>query len=761
MFEKRIHELKQVYLPGFRRLVALGIFALALVLTSTLRVFGQNYIQEKARLHIDKELYMAGEAIWGKVYLTDALLEAPSILSKVAFVEFWDENGNLVVQHKVALTQGSGAFRIPISTEQNTGYYQIRAYSKWMANASSQDFATHTLRIFNPSDPIPLAQGTQASNPVSHKVQLFPEGGSLVHGLNNRVGVRIEDDRGNPATGIGRVEQVDGTIVAVFESNSAGLASFNISPDSNQTYGLRLLESPDSSKLYALPAIAAQGAVLKLTQKNQSWDLVLNLSPRPEGALYVKGSKEGYECYSQELTGLGEELSTSIPQGNFPSGKCLIHIEDASGEVLAWRYVYAKQPDYLKLSLKISSPTVGTREKITLDLETRDTQGKSCASDLAVSVRKKWPLSKDSRLVPQIPEELELLSQGPPASLSKRQDLIIPELFGISVGGKVKNNKGIPARVILSIPGKVPYLRTLKTNEEGIFNFALEPVYGVREVGLLAVDDDGTPLSLELDPVFYGETPYPSRQKLRFSQEELTYLNEAYVRNQLLLAYQDTFPLSSESKVPSLLSFFGAPDREYILDEYTRFDTEETFNEIVYSVALRKKRGDFYFRVYNQVTGILMKDAPLVLFDGIPLIDANPLLKINSKLIEKIEVLSSVYYQDDFTLYGIVSVTSFRGDASVLALPNSYFRKPFTFLNIPREFVKVSYSQNKNSRIPDQRTLLHWEPKLATGPSGNVQTEFYTSDVPGIYEVRVTGLNSDGLWVEETQEFEVVSSLQR
>lgn len=726
--------------------------------------YGQSYIQEKAKLHVAKELYMTGEIIWGKVYVTDALFERPTQLSKLAYVEFWDTNGNLVMQNKVLLNMGSGNFSIKIPQSLLTGFYQIRAYTKWMANGPSHEFANFTFRIFNPSEPIPLKNASELRAGKEVTVSLFPEGGSLIHGMETRVGVNIKNDLGHPVSTIGRIEQADATIVAAFQSNEEGLAEFSLLPDSNETYRLRILQEGDSTQVLALPKTYTKGIGIQVEQKDDRLIVHSRRLNMESTATWLVVSKGGYELEKKALDLSTGDRTSSFSLEDLPVGKNMIQVRNEQDKILAWRYVWISQKEDFNLGISLSKKQVGKREKMRIEVEARDTKGNPVMANLGLSVAKQIPSEKAKIFEPDHTSELHMLTHPVPLEILRKKPLIFPELFGITVSGKIKDfnsETDSTARIILSLPGKVPYIRTMKTNKEGRFNFVLENVYGVREIGLLAVDLDGGVLNIELDPVFYGKTPYPSPEKLRFSESELSYLNELYFQNQLLFAFEDTFPSYTEKPIPSLGSFYGPPNRQYILDEYTRFDTEETFNEIVYSVALRKKRGIFSFRVYNQVSGILMKTPPLVLFDGIPLIDANELIKLNSKLIEKIEVLSSVYYQDKFPLYGIVNVTSFKGDASILELPKYYVRKPYTFLAPGKNFVEVNHEQENLKRIPDQRNLLHWEPQLQTNAEGKAFFEFYTSDIPGTFEIKASGLSLTGLWSEKMETFQVVGPARR
>ena len=50
----------------------------------------------------------------------------------------------------------------------------------------------------------------------------------------------------------------------------------------------------------------------------------------------------------------------------------------------------------------------------------------------------------------------------------------------------------------------------------------------------------------------------------------------------------------------------------------------------------------------------------------------------------------------------------------------------------------------ENTRMPDYRNVLYWNPQFETDENGEAILEFYTSDVGSVYEIRVEGLSRDG-----------------
>lgn len=91
--------------------------------------------QEKVYLHLDNNWYFTGDTIYYKAYVVDAATNRPSQLSRVLYVELLNEQGYLVERQKIAMGikgHEQGAFCVPDSVF--AGYYEVRAYTKWMMN---------------------------------------------------------------------------------------------------------------------------------------------------------------------------------------------------------------------------------------------------------------------------------------------------------------------------------------------------------------------------------------------------------------------------------------------------------------------------------------------------------------------------------------------------------------------------------------------------------------------------------------------------
>jgi uncharacterized protein YfaS (alpha-2-macroglobulin family) len=63
-----------------------------------------------------------------------------------------------------------------------------------------------------------------------------------------------------------------------------------------------------------------------------------------------------------------------------------------------------------------------------------------------------------------------------------------------------------------------------------------------------------------------------------------------------------------------------------------------------------------------------------------------------------------------------------------------------------RSFYSPVYQTEEQvqSRLPDFRNVLYWEPKLKTNEKGKQLINFYTSDLPGKYVIVAEGISKEG-----------------
>lgn len=105
--------------------------------------------QERVALHLDRNVCLAGDTLWFKAWcFLEGQLEQE--MSKVLYVEIFDETGKAIVQDKYLLNNNTAAGAIHIPADVPSKYYFLKAYTRYMRNFSPAEFHYQQLTIANP-----------------------------------------------------------------------------------------------------------------------------------------------------------------------------------------------------------------------------------------------------------------------------------------------------------------------------------------------------------------------------------------------------------------------------------------------------------------------------------------------------------------------------------------------------------------------------------------------------------------------------------
>lgn len=758
-------------------------------------VYRQHTLQEKIYVHVDRTFYVTGEIAWFKVYVTDASLHKPLDVSKVAYAEILDTENGAVLQAKIQLTKGSGSGSFFLPAVLASGTYRLRVYTQWMRNFSPDFYFQQTITLINP-----FTGGSPRAVVIpdkSYTLQFYPEGGHLVDGMRSRIAFHVRDALGVGANVRGAVLNSGGDTVVRFSPSRFGIGDFYMTPQAGQHYRAVLKTGKLQSSAYELPSIQPGGYGLLLTDSTESY-------------LYVYASRHGLASaaasvylfvHARQLMVHAEarflkndSAVFAIRKADLPAGIVHFTLFTEKLEPVCER-LYFRYPEHTSgLSVVSDQPAYGIRRKVTISLKATEDGRAVSAGDVSVAVYRLDSLT----IHPQegIDSYLLLTSDlgGTPESVGyyfqERTDAVIAamdklmltygwrrfrwdkvltgtygtkhlaEYRGHIIHGRVVNDAGLPNAGIvtyLSAPGKVVRLHSVRSDAHGDVYFEVKDFTGPRR---LVVQPD-----LRLDSLYRVEIRDPFSNA--FTTQKLPALSllaaglEPALRTrsigmQVNSIYQAEGLSMFRRTVSDSLGFYGHADEVYFLDAYTRFQVmEEVMREYVPGVLVRKRRDGFHFLLLDDVHHSAFQDDPMILLDGVPVFDTDRIMAFDPLKIRKLEVVTRKYYLGPAVFPGIVSYSTYGGDLGGFELDPHCVVLDYEGLQQRREFYSPLYEteRQRSSRMADQRSLLYWASSVEQQADGTALATFYTSDVPGRYEVRVEGFTSTGAAVSARHAF--------
>jgi hypothetical protein len=750
-------------------------------ITGKLHRYEQRGPQEKLFLHLDRPVYLSGETMWFKVYVVDGTHARPLALSSVAYVEVLDAAQQPVLQVKVALANaaGQGTFVLPAALA--AGSYTVRAYTSWMKNFSPESYFHAAVTVINPA----IASGAGSQDSASYDAQFFPEGGNLVRGLRSRVAFKVTDKAGRGIAADGKVLNQNGTVVATFKTLRLGLGSFAFTPAAGpDTYTAVVTLGKNRVLNRPLPRPYEQGYVLRLDNSGAD-ELTLRVegtSLQPE-TVFLLGHSRQKTAFATRLQLIDGKASFVVNKTTLLDGVSHFTVFTADRQPVCERLYFQPPQHTLAIAARPDKPQYTTRDKVSLQVSATDAQA-PIAANVSMAVyrldslttgpvpaidRYFWLTSElrgrvdnpDYYFTTTGPEATEatdnlMLTQG--WSRWRWEDVMAtpkPFEFLLEPNGPViqaqltqpgtrRPQQGVIA--YLSSPSRVVRLWNAPSDARGMVRFEMNGFVGPHEI-ILQTDpaQDSTVQLTVLNPfsVRYATAARPSFGLTpRFHADYAKRHLQAQVQNVFAGRYR-----FAPEHVDSL-AFFGKPNETYLLDKYTRFKVlEEVLREYVPGVVVRIRKDGFHLMVADKLNNTILSETPMVLLDGMPVFNINKMMAMNPLKIQRLEVLDSRYFHGPTVYNGIVSFTTYKGDLEEFPLDAHALAQQYDGVQRQREFYAPRYDtpQQQQSRLPDLRNLLYWNPEISLTGANAKTLDFYTGDQPGRYLVVLQGLAANGL----------------
>lgn len=363
------------------------------------QTFADNYPREKAYLHFDNTSYYVGDTIWFKAYVTLAEKQVFSSISRPLYVELVDQAGHVTDKQIIKLSQGEGSGQFVLPQSMLSGYYEVRAYTRWMLAFSDPQYFSRTLPIYqlSHSDQLERSISTYELSPSMEKrpeetreklsLRFFPEGGQLVEGVTSQVAFKAESKNEGNLQLSGTLYTKEGQEITSFETLHDGMGAFEYTPSALPA--IAKVNFQGKKYEFTLPKALPSGYVLKVGNNAGAISVTVSCNAAtPQDTLAVFISHQGRpHAYQLIHCQANEPQQFTVLSRKLPAGVLQISLLNRAGNTLCDRFVFASPRAPLQISPKGLKEIYAPYAPIRCELQLNNAIGEPMPGKLSVSIR--------------------------------------------------------------------------------------------------------------------------------------------------------------------------------------------------------------------------------------------------------------------------------------------------------------------------------------------------------------------------------------
>jgi hypothetical protein len=730
-----------------------------------LPAYYKNYPQQKLYLHLDKNIYYPNDKIWFKTYLVNAMNNLPDENSDKIYVNLLNDRDFLIYQVLLKPEKGCAHGSIFIADTIKPGNYLIKAYTPWMNNFSPELVFKKEIIIKNEAYGKLITKNEEKAfkrykkqqKKASKEVELtfFPEGGKLLHDLNNNLIIRSTNKLNVPVKTKGKILAGKNEQLTSFETDTNGFCLVNITPDAEKRYYATL---QGNKKKHQLPEIKQNGAQIIL--KRMSADsLCLEILSNKDAEVYTNkyvlaGQSNGYLFFLSTIE-LEEKHRQIYFSGNkLPGGLLHFTLFNLNQVVESQRLIYfdALNQFAINIDMENTNKNRGDSAKINFSVFTENKEATTNLSLSITAINESWHI-KNKNITDWFSFYSDISNTEQAACLSNNNNLLYinkiinshnwirfswdevlssqpqkiqhPFTKGITIDGRITksffNIRQKDAPVELFIKDKYNDVFHTTSDENGYYCFSGLNYYDTINARLSARRPTGTK-----NVIIYisDHVAPPVDAQFPFNDELLTI----------------------ERTGKTLYKYYASPPRDSMKHRYEGIYGEPDF--VLYMDEISPGKSNLLQVIQGRVPGVavsgnvvrirgsnsLVNSDPLVLVDNMPS-DVAVLGQLNPIDVERIEFVKG----PKASMYGS------RGANGII----SVYTKRGTFLiKGVIDFKMIGYHTPKpfrpNLNFENKQVTIFWNPEIRLKNGGNYEVTYLNPEISTTVRLIIEGISDSG-----------------
>lgn len=615
-------------------------------------------------------------------------------------------------------------------------------------------------------------------------VKFFPEGGALLSIPHQNVAFKVQGADGFSKEVEGFLFNSKGDTLTNFRSEHNGMGIFTMNPVNNETYYVTVRTNDSITKRFDLPAIEPKGISIAMSHYKQEIRYEIQKTEATEWPqkLFLLAHTRGKLAILQPIN--PKRTFGKMNDSLFTEGITHFMLIDEQGNALSERLIFVPDHKPNQWQITTDQPTYGKREKVSLQIAAKDSEGNPVEGTFSVSITDRKSIQPDS-LADNILSNLLLTSDlkgyvEDPAFYFLNQDartlrsidylmmthgwrrhkmenvLRTPSLNftnyiekGQTISGRIMGFFGANVKKgpICVLAPKYNIIATTETDEKGQFivntSFRDSTTFlvqartkkGFAGVDIL-MDPPQYPVATHKAPYFNGATT--------FMEDYLMNTRDQYYMEGGMRVYNlKEITVTAKRERPSSKSIYTGGINTYTVEE----DRLQGYGQTAFDAASRlpsvtiTNGSEIHIRNNSEPA--------IIVIDDIVYEDASDILK-------------------DIQVSDMSSISLLRGADAVILGPRASGGAVVITLKDPRNlparpaqgiitYTPLGYSESvefyhptydtpekKNAQRSDFRSTVYWNPELRLDAEGKATIEYYTPDSTAPEDIIIEGVDKNG-----------------
>jgi len=758
--------------------------------------------REMVYTQFNKSRYLTGDDIWFTCWILNPSSKLLSYSTTKLYVEIWSSDKKMISRKILNVKGGTASNFIHVADTLVPGAYCFRAYTSWMRNFYQDKDYNVPLTIVGPTvkklktdytaapkNDVLIKETLQSTPLPDYDIQLLPESGHFIEGINNVFGVKITDAYGHGVKATGKVFDGANNEIASYTTSQLGMTSFILTETQNTAYRSTIVLPDGNTREVKLPLAEKQGVAINVNSTLENVVLIQLQNNPAERALnrsyflMIHANGVMYTNYKINFN-VSPLRQFVLKKSDLGNGIIYATLFNEELKPIAERLFY-NQNKTLKGKLSFQSSAL-SNDTVMLTVKASDSLSVVQAAKLSFSILPAGTqmndftssLLSESRLRPTLrgkienpnyyfvnsdPERLAALDnlmmiQGwrkyDWQKISQAKDSSIfayPKENGFIINGLVKNflkNKGESKSMITLLSPQNNIVTLSPVDNEGKFSFVNLYLKDSTKMIAIATGVKGADWNRELQttipetkldtPDFKQPVGLPVKQK--YTDDNPPLITKGVIQlGEVIVTARRTDPIKS----PFLSVRFRNRQFEFTKENYHDYHTLDHLLKVNFGVVVKYDEiGQEHFMSIFDDKSVFSTTSidPIMVIDGMQVKGANELLSVPKEMIDAVAVEYGLYH-----ILVCIIITTRTTPLFEKADDTNINRLLVKGYAAPKEYFEPKYLFTPENPEYSKYATLYWKPDVITDTTGATSFKFVVPHSISTVNIRAEGINLEGL----------------